>query len=147
MYKNRSTTNSWVMVFNVKPTHGPEKIVHISHCSRLFKLATFIFHIYKETLDSFDFQFYYLESESRSYGGYFSFTLAHGDNSLPAGVGNVRNARIDSAFFNSSQQIGLRIENKTQEYVVKYLETVPPKKGRKYPFVENGISLERTLVF
>ena len=136
MYESRYTTNSWVMVFSIKPTNGPEKIVHISHCCRLFKLATFIFYIYKENFDNSDFQFYYFGSESRSYGGYFSYKLKHGDISLPTGVGNVRHARIDSAFFNQSQQIGLRIENKTQEYAVKYLQTLPPKKGRKYPFVE-----------
>lgn len=129
-------TNSWVMVFNVKPTNGPEKIIHISHGCRLFKLATFIFHIYKENLDNSDFQFYYFESESRSYGGYFSFQLTRGDISLPTGVGNMRHARIDSAFFCSSRQIGLRIENKTQEYAIKHLHTLPPKKGRKYPFAE-----------
>ena len=137
MYESRSTTNSWVMVFSVKPTNGPEKIVHISHCCRLYKLATFIFYIYKENLDNSEFEFYYFESDSRSYGGYFSYKLKQGDISFPTGVGNVRHARIDSAIFNESQKIGLRIENRTQEYTVKYLQTLPPKKGRKYPFVES----------
>ncbi len=136
MYKRKLTKSSWVMILKVKPTNGPEKIVHISHCCRLFKLATFIFYIYKETLDNFDCQFYYFDTKSKSYGGYFSFKLTHGDIPLPAGVGNMRNARIDSAFFNASQQIGLRIGDTTQEYVIECLETVPPKKGRRYPFVE-----------
>lgn len=137
MYGSKSTTNSWVMVLSVKPTNGPEKIVYISHCCRLFKLATYIFYIYNENFDNFDFQFYYFESGSRSYGGYSSFRLAPEGTSLPAGVGNMRNARIDSAFFSNSQQIGLRIDSNTEEYTIKCLQTLPPKKGRRYPFVEN----------
>lgn len=125
-----------VMVFNVKPTNGPEKIVHISHCCRLFKLAAFILYIYKVNLDNSDFKFYYLESRSRSYSGYTSFKLKDGNVSLPASVGNMRHTRIDSVFFSDSQQICLRIENKNQEYVVNYLETLSPTKNRKYPFVE-----------
>lgn len=136
MHISKSTTNSWVMIFSVKPTNGTEKIVHIPQSCRLFKLANFIFYIYKDNLDNSDFQFYYFESESRSYGGYFSFKLKHGDILFPTGVGNMRHARIDSAFFSSSQQIGLRIENKTQEYAIKHLKTMPAKKGRKYPFME-----------
>lgn len=66
----------------------------------------------------------------------FSFKLKHGDISLPTGVGNMRHARIDSVFFSPSQLIGLLIENKTQEYAIRYLQTLPPKKGRKYPLVE-----------
>lgn len=138
MYEGRSTTNSWVMVFSVKPTNGPEKIIHISHCCRLYKLATFIFHIYKEIIDS-DFEFSYFESKTTSYGGYFSFKLKHGDISLPKGIGNMRHARIDSAFFfGDSRKMRLRIENNTQEYAIKDLQTIPPTKGRKYPFVETS---------
>lgn len=134
MYKNRSTTNTWVMVLSVKSVNGSEKIIHISHGCRLFKLATFIFHIYKENSDASDFKFYYFENKSRSYGGYFTFKLKNGNVPLPAGIGNMRQARIDSTFF-GSEQIGLRV-NKTQEYVIQYHQTILPKKGRKYPFVE-----------
>lgn len=119
-----------------RKANGPEKIIHTSHCCRLLKLATFIFYLYKENLDNSDFQFYYFESSSRSYGGYSAFKLRHEGTALPARVGNMRHARIDSAFFSPSQQICLRIENKAQEYTVKHLQTLPPIKGRKYPFVE-----------
>lgn len=136
MYKGRSVTNSWVMVLRVKPTNGPEKIVHISHCCRLLKLATFIFYIFKDDPGNFDFEFFYFENESRSYGNYRSFKLKIGDIPLPTGVGNMSHGRIDSAFFSDSQQIGLRIKNRKLEYAIKCLQTVPPKRGRRYPFVE-----------
>jgi hypothetical protein len=97
MYKNRSTTKSWVLIFKVKSSNNVEKFVHISDCGRLFKLADFIFHIYKINVENSDFEFVYLINKEKSYGGYTIFKL--GEDRKVEGVGNMRHARIDSAFF------------------------------------------------
>lgn len=137
MYKNRATTNAGLMIFRVTPPIGAEKIVHISHCSRLFKLADFIFYIYKTNQNNSDFEFFYLDKESKAYGDYTLFKLKKEDTPLPPHVGNIRNARIDSAIFNRSMCIALRITEKPQEeYVIQYLQFADQKRGRKYPFVE-----------
>lgn len=143
MFKNRSTTTTWVLHLSIKPTNGPEKIIHIPHTCRLYKLATFIFYVYKDNLDNSDFEFFYFDKESRSYGDYSSFKLKQGDNPLPPGVGNIRHARVDSVFFYDNRKIGLRIENKPEEYTITELEIVPQKKGRMYPFVEKIPSIRK----
>ena len=143
MYKNRSTTTTWVLHLSIKPTNGPEKIIHIPHTCRLYKLATFIFYVYKDNLDNSNFEFFYFDEESRSYGDYSSFKLKHGDNPLQPGVGNIRHARVDSVFFYGNTKIGLRIENKAEEYTITELETVPPVRGRMYPIVEKKSGIRK----
>ncbi len=143
-YKNAANTNSLIMVFKVRNKEYSEKIIHISHNSRLFKLADFIFHIYKGNLKGSNFEFSYLEEGTRSYGDNYLFRLQPKDSPLPSAVGNVRHARIDSAFFFDTKSMVLRVgDNASEEYVVEFLRNENPKSRRKYPFVEREISKKK----
>ncbi len=134
-FENRATTAELLNVFKVKNTDGTEKIIQITYCSRLFKLANFIFHIFDVDPEDSEFEFSYSMEGAKSYGGYSSFRLPKKDTPFPPGVGNMRHARIDSTFFPYENDLVLKINNHpSEEFIIKCLGHDEPKPRRKYPY-------------
>jgi hypothetical protein len=124
------------MTFEVIAPDGSKNIIHVSHSGRLSRFADFVCHIYGSSANLCDCEFGYLDNETASYGGYSLFVFKQENIDLPVGVGNIHHARIDSAFFYEANQMVLRIKN-AEQYLIKHLQIIEPKRGRKYPFVES----------
>ena len=134
-FEKSATTSELLNVFKVRNKDGVEKVVQITYSSRLLKLANFIFHIFDVDPEESDFEFSYNVEGAKSYGGYSSFRLPKKDTPLPPGVGNMRHARIDSAFFPHENDLVLKVDNHPSEkFIVQCLRHEEPKPRRKYPY-------------
>lgn len=139
-FEGSATTSQILNTFTVKNKDGTEKFIQLTYCSRLFKLATFIFHIFDLDPKDSEFEFSFLKEGIKSYGGYSYFKLPKKNTAFPPDVGNIRHGRIDSAFFPFDNELVLKVDgHPSEQFIIKCLGHDEPKPRRKYPYEVKSI--------